>query len=572
MPTAELLLITLLHLVLTALPLVAAALLGARAGLRSAPLLLALALAAGALVGLLSFWAYYGDRTLGEAVSYLALLGSIAAIAWVLYEGRVERSLLRALAIPLALWALGSLFLVFLGFAHGGSAGPIGASLGRFSHLLPSDSQIPYFYSEWFFAHGHEVRAPVFPGEWLSSDRPPLQVGYVLSQRPFAWRSPELNYQILGVILQQLWIVGLWALLLAARVRPLTRGLVVLAVLLSDVAIVNGFFVWPKLLPAALLLALAAIVLTPLWEEVRGSIWLAALAAALAGLAMLGHGSSIFGILPLAIVAAFRGLPSWRWIAVALGVGVVLMGSWSAYQKYADPPGNRLTKWTLAGYIGIDDRGATETIVDAYSEAGLGESIHYKAENFVTMLGGKPMLEKIEPGIESGELGQVVRGLRAIQFFHLVPGLGLLLLGPLLMVAGRARRRQNPAEWRLALTCFLVFGIGAVLWGLIVFGNVEDRTLKHISSYLLPLLGIVGCVVGMRAVFPRFALYYVGAASLLSLALYAPSLDPPAGSIYSAPAIVLSALALGGFAYLALRPLRPAAAAAGAAAAAAPSR
>ena len=124
-------------------------------------------------------------------------------------------------------------------------------------------------------------------------------------------------------------------------------------VVVSDLAIVNGFFVWPKLLPAAMLLAAAALVMTPLWDELRRSLWAAALVAALCGVAMLGHGGSAFGIVPLARVAAYRGLPSRRWIGVGLAVGIVLMAPWSAFQKYADPPGNRVVKWTLAGELAL---------------------------------------------------------------------------------------------------------------------------------------------------------------------------------------------------------------------------
>lgn len=552
MPVVELLLLTALHLALTGLPAAAAALLGARAGVRSVPLLLALGLASSALLALAAFWAYYGDRVLGEALSYFVVLGSVAAIGWVSYSGGIPSRLLRQLALPLALWALGSVFLVFLGFVHGGAETPIATSLARFSHPLPSDSEIPYFFAEWFFHNGHHGQPPVFPGEWLSSDRPPLQVGYVLTQRPFSIGDVELNYQVLGVILQQLWIVGLWALLLAARVRPLTRGLVMFAVLLSDVAIVNGFFVWPKMLPAALLLALAAMVLTPLWDQVRSSMPAAVLAAALAGLAMLGHGSSVFGILPLALVALYRGRPNWRWIGVGLAVGVVLMGSWSAYQKYGDPPGNRVVKWTVAGVLAIDDRGVLEATRDSYREAGLGLAAQYKVENFKTMLGGKQMLDTLRAAIESDKLSDTARHLRVIQFFYLFPGFGLLLLGPATMAVRWRRRVDQPAEWRLALLCFAVLLIGAVFWGLAVFGSPEDKTVKHISGYILPLLGIIGCVVGLRAAMPRFGAWYVVGASLLSLALYAPALDPSPGSSYSPLAIGIAGLALGGFAWLTL--------------------
>jgi hypothetical protein len=547
MASGELLLLLAKHLILTALPAVAAALFAVRRGVRAVPVLLAIALVASGAVGMLAFWSFFGDRLLGEAFSYFVLLGSILLIAWSVYGGNLDRALLRRLGVPLALWALGSAFLLFLGFAHGGTSTPLVTSATRFSGALPSDNAIPSFFTEWFFHHGHHGPPPVYPGEWLASDRPPLQVGYMLSQHPFGWSGTQLDYQVLGVVLQQLWIVGLWALLVAARLGRLTRGLTMIVVLVSDLAIVNGFYVWPKLLPAAMLLAAAALVMTPLWARLRGSYWAAGLIAALCGLAMLGHGSSIFGIIPLVLVAAYRGIPSWRWVGVALAVGIVLMAPWSAYQKYGDPPGNRLTKWTLAGVVEIDDRGTLETLDDAYSEAGLGGVLHNKAENFVTMSGGGPAVEWLEAGIDSGSRSEILRAVRAVSFLFLLPSMGLLLLSPFAMAVARRRGRQSPAEWSFALTCFAVFAIGAIIWGLLVFGNLASRTVVHISSYLLPVLGMAGAVAGLRAALPRFSLYYVGLAALLSLALYAPSLDPPAGTAYSAAAVIAAAAALAGF-------------------------
>lgn len=553
---AELTLLAALHLLLTGLPIAAATLLGARAGVKSVPLLLALGLAGASLAAFLTFWAYWAEPVLGESFSWFLLIGSLAAIAWCLRAGGVGEDLLRRLAVPAALWAMASTFVLFLGFVHGGTGEPIAISAVRFSHPLPGDNQIPYFYSEWFFQHGHAGRPPVFPGEWLFSDRPPLQVGYVLAQRPFAIGGAEINYQVLGVILQQLWVVGLWALLLAARVRPLTRGLAVFAVLLSDLAIVNGFFVWPKMLPGALVLALAALVLTPLWDEVRGSLPAAVLAGALAALAMLGHGSAVFGIAPLAVVALWRGLPSPRWIGVGAAVAAVLMGSWSAYQKWEDPPGNRVVKWMLAGVLEIDERGLLEAVRDSYREAGLDGTLRYKEENFRMMIGAKPTADILQATVESDHLGDAVRNLRVLQFFYLLPSFGLLLLGPLLMAVRWRAREQQPQEWRLALLCLAVLLLGSFFWGLAIFGSPEATTVKHISGYALPVMGIVGCVVGLRAVLPRFALWYVLAVSLLNLAIYAPALDPPAGSSYSVVAIAVSALALAGFARLAFGPAR----------------
>lgn len=131
---------------------------------------------------------------------------------------------MRKLATPLALWVLGSAFLVFLGFIHGGADSPLATAGVRFAGPLPSDNDIPNFFTEWFFLNGHHGTPPIFQPEWHFSNGPPLQVGYMLSQRGFIWDSHTLIYQILGVVLQRLWIVGLWAVLLAARVGRVTSA------------------------------------------------------------------------------------------------------------------------------------------------------------------------------------------------------------------------------------------------------------------------------------------------------------------------------------------------------------
>jgi hypothetical protein len=550
----ELLLLLGVHLVLTGLPGAAAALFAARRGVKQVPVLLAIALAVACALGLLGFWTYFADRVVGEAFSYFLVLGAALLAGWSLYGGHIDRALLRQLGVPLALWALGSAFLVFLGFAHGGADAPLMTSGIRFSHGLPGDNGVPVLAAEWIFHHGHHGTPVEQGGDWQLSDRPPLQAGFALAQRPFGWDFELLNYQLLGVVAQQLWIVGLWALLLAARVGRVTRALTMVTVLVSGLALLNGFFVWPKMLPAALLLAAAALVATPLWLDLRRNLWAAALVAALCALALLAHGASIFGVIPLTAVAAYRGLPSWRWLGVGLAVGVALMAPWSAYQKWEDPPGNRLVKWTLAGVAEVDDRGVFETIVDSYDEAGFDGTLEDKEQNFIAMTNFNAVAQSLEENVSHNSLTDVVRAVRGISFFYLLPSLGLLLLAPLAM-AWQWRRRLDPVAWSFALTCMAIFVIGIVGWGLISFGNIAARTIIHFGTYMLPLIGIVGCVAGLRAAFPRFALYYVGFSALLSLAIYAPSLDPPVGSSYSPLAIALAALGLAGFVAVALRGL-----------------
>jgi hypothetical protein len=552
MVQGELLLLLATHLVLTALPGVAAGLFVANGGERRVPVLLAVLLAASAGAGLLGFWAYYWDREIGETWSYLVAFGSALGCAWLLYDGNIPRDVLRGLGTPLLLWVLGCGFLVYLGFMLGNIHLSVQVSGDRFSSPLPSDNYIPYFFSKWFYAHGHHGTPPEFSGNWLASDRPPLQTGYALTQRPFHINGNELNYVILGTCLQQLWIVGLWALLLALPVGRVTRALTMLTVLISGFVFVNGFFVWPKLLPAALLLAAAALLISPLWDEVRGRLWGGALVAALCGLAMMGHGSSIFGILGLAVLAAFRGLPSRRWLGVALATLIVVMAPWSAYQKWGDPPGNRLTKWYLGGDVEPDGKSVGEAISDGYGEAGIGGTLHKKGQNFVAIFGGKAMVENLETTFHADSFADAVRPLRTITFFNLIPSFGLLLLGPVAMAIGWRRRGRDPTEFGAALTLLGAFALCTLLWALIMFGGSAAQTVIHQGSYLPPILGMAACAVGLRAVWPRFAIWWLALWMVVTLVLYVPYFEPYEGSVFSLANVVLAAVCLAGFGAAAL--------------------
>nr|MDQ3726505.1 hypothetical protein [Actinomycetota bacterium] len=321
-------------------------------------------------------------------------------------------------------------------------------------------------------------------------------------------------------------------------------------VLLSPVAIVNGFYVWPKLLPAAMLLAAAALVLTPLWEELRGKLWAGALVGGLLALAMMGHGSSVFGTIPLALLAAWRGLPSRRWVGVAALVGFAVMAPWSAYQKWDQPPGNRVVKWSLAGVTDVDPRGTREAIVDSYREAGVGGALENKALNFATMLGDTPNFDFEDWFAFSEDEGgatEVVKEVRKVLFFSFLPSLGLLAIAPLLMLWGRRRERPPSPEWDLAVACWIAVAIGCAAWGLLMFGNVPSRTMNHVGSYALPILALCGAVAGLRATFPRFASYWVAAAATLMLLIYVPAFDPLPETSYSLLAGMLAAASLAGF-------------------------
>lgn len=544
------------HLALTGAPGIAAVLLAMRRGVRDVPVLLGIALAASGAAAFLAFWAYFADPTLGQVWNYVLLLGSIQVAVLAAYRGNLDPELLRQLRIPLLLWILGSVFIVYLGFLHGGTENAIGMSGSRYAGGLPSDNDIPRYFAEWFAAEGHHGTPPVYPPDWLMSDRPPLQIGYVLSQESITVADTKsLHYEILSSVVQQLWIVGLWAVLVAARLRRLTMALAMFAALASDIAITNGFYVWPKLIAAAFLLAALALVISPRWEQWRRDWRIGALLGALLALGMLAHGASIYGLLPLAVIAAYRGLPSWRWIGIAALVGFVMMGSWSAYQRYDDPPGNRLVKWHLAGVTEIDGRGSLETIVDSYREAGLGGALGNKWNNIEDITGIARFDEDAGDALEAaedGEADEVLVSVRLYRFFDLLPVLGLLLIGPIAM-ALRRRHREDEADWSFALTGFAYVGIGCFFWALLQWGTPgESSTIIHAGTLAIPLVAICSCVVAMAAVSTRLAIAIVAVNALFVLVVYTPSLTPLPGTSYSPIAAILAAAGLLGYGLVAL--------------------
>jgi hypothetical protein len=551
---AELLWMLLEHLALTGLPAALGVVFAMRRGLRSVPLLLGVALVVSGAVAMLAFWAYFADPLIGKTVSFVLVLGSIQGI--VLFRHGLDRSLLRQLAVPAALWALGSAFVVYLGFLHGGTDSSIAVAGSRFSHALPTDNEIPRYFADWFYAHGHSAKPPPFV-DWLSSDRPPLQIGYVLSQRPLGWDSAGLHYQVLGVVLQQFWILGMWAVLCAARLRPVARGLAILAAMVSDIAILHGFFVWPKLLAAAFLLAAFAMVLSEEWPRLCRDPRAGALFAGLCALGMLSHGASAFWILPLLGFAALRGMPDWRWLGAAALAGAALLAPWSAYQHYVDPPGNRLIKWQLGGSLSIDDRGALETIADGYREAGLEGTLRNKWGNVTQMVGQGETEGAVSAAVDdvkAGHSGQAVAALREPRFFSLLPMLGILLIGPLAMAIARLRGSRDGPEWRFALSSLAFCVAACVVWALLMFGGPNGKTLIHQGTLAVPLLAICGCAVAAYAASARLGVVLVSLNALFVLVLYAPALTPPPGTSYSVLAGLLAAASLAGFGFLSFRP------------------
>jgi hypothetical protein len=280
------------------------------------------------------------------------------------------------------------------------------------------------------------------------------------------------------------------------------------------------------------------------------------LISALFALAFLAHGGSLFGILPLVVAAGLRGVPTVRWVTAGLICGLVLMVPWSLYQRYEDPPGNRLVKWMFAGAHAVDDRTSVEALEDAYAAVGVNGGVRNKLGNFSTMLGGPAVFVRMRSTVKlaaAGRLGQAIGQVRIDRFFGFLPSLGIAALAAVAMLIWPARGRRNRDDWTFARRSLGCAISGCLFWGILMFGDPETRTVIHAGSLALPLLALAGCVAGVAAVSTRWAALVVAFHCTIALALYVPVLDPVPATTLSAAAAAGALLALVGFVAVAIR-------------------
>jgi len=484
------------------------------------------ALVGAALPGYVIFWFAFFSPRLGRYFAYLIPLAAIVGL--VLCVRRLDsagRSVLKPLLAPVFLTGVVTLLVLSTGYLNGGRRNPLGVAAMRFSHHLPDDNEIPFLVAQGVKAKN--VPKPLL-SDWLSSDRPPLQAGITLAQFPFFRRPWDEGYQAVGVLSQSLWIFGLWLLLSAFRVEPRAIGLVLVTCLFSGFVFVNSFFVWPKLIAAAYTLGfLAAFVAGRAKERSAVKSWIAP--GCLLAFSLLSHGGAVFALLPMVVLVLFLDRPvQFRRLLATGALCAVLYLPWILYQKFFDPPGDRLLKYHLAGVEPLNSRTFSQTLFAAYSALSFHQIADYKAANFATATAhGWTYLRGVADLItalitSSGEplpkAAAIANSLRAEAFFYIGPCLGFLMLGPLALLAGIARRFRS-VEWRDACLLWLLTTASIAVWCLLMFGPA--KTVVHTGSYAVILFAMAGSVLALWAVSRWLALFIAVLQIVLNVLLYA---------------------------------------------------
>ncbi|HJT78133.1 MAG TPA: hypothetical protein VJ739_13095 [Gemmataceae bacterium] len=439
------------------------------------------------LLGYAVFWAYFFNPPLGRAAGFaLAVLGPTGLVL-LLLTAAPARAQLRSpdLLAPLGLWLAASLFYTGVLFAADLDLPNGNQARARFtSALLPPDDALPLLLAHRLYA-GADPRHLL--ADWHSSDRPPLQAGLVLAQAPVVAALGErvtFYYPLLGCVVQCSWIAAAWAVLRVLTASGPRLAVALLCLVFSGFGLVHSVYVWPKMLAAALALFPFALLLERLLQGRRPTGTDMALAGLGVGLGSLAHGGAgLFSVCLGVFLVRPRTCPGPRRLLAGAAVLLALMLPWLAYQRYYDPPGNRLAKIHLAGAPDIDDRPVTQALLDGYRRVGLLGTFRNKAENvkalFVeddrVLFGGRPPWQ--------GDADDPLGGWRRWQFHQLFVALGVFNAGWLVPVVALLRRRRLPRAERWALGFGLV---GLALWVLLLFG--PGATVIHHGPFAVFLL------------------------------------------------------------------------------------
>jgi hypothetical protein len=368
-------------------------------------------LAAGAgvaLVGYVTYWAYFAAPWLGWISTAGALLAAVLVCCRRAHSAASGAS--TGIAPTETRWVL--TLMVTIGAFHLAvlhlfpTAHDFYTLTGnRFRDALPGDNALSHMYAERLFA-GEPPKSSA--DEWQSSDRPPLQVGWQLLTWPLG-KFLDLDRKTVSgtaaVWFQLLWVAGVYGLLRAFHLSPRRAAAWTAACGLSGFFLQNTTFTWPKLSAGAFGVAAFALLFLPAASPasslaphaarlIPGAQRLAA-SAAFAALAWLSHGGVAFSFLPLLPFVALRLVRDFRvpelrpaWFRAGL-VFLALALPWIAYQKFYDPPGNLLLKYHFAGHQKQDARGVGETIRAAYAGITWQEAVANKAKNFHSLVFGE---------------------------------------------------------------------------------------------------------------------------------------------------------------------------------------
>jgi hypothetical protein len=294
-----------------------------------------------------------------------------------------------------------------------------------------------------------------------------------------------------------------------------------LACCLLPTAIINTFYVWPKMMAVGYLMFVFALLFCfqPVGEFERKFAGI--LVGAAAALAILSHGTSFFALIGFgAIVLIVRPWPVWKPALCALAAFVAIYAPWVVYQNVLDPPGNRLLKWHLAGVARVDERGFVAALRDSYAALSWHDYLLGRFENVKALIG--PWLPHLRDvlALAFAPDAAVAANVRVPDFFNFVCSLQLFSIASLCALVllafmpGEERRQRNIALQLLAATATT-----CVVSIVLMF--IPGSTINHQGTYAVQVSTTIFAfmVLSLRA--PPLAIVFITTQMITVATLYA---------------------------------------------------
>jgi hypothetical protein len=350
--------------------------------------------------------------------------------------------------------------------------------------------------------------------------------------------TPFFIYQILSTVVQCIWVVAVWILCRIANISRQSSAMVILLSIFSGFFLLNSIFVWPKFLAGALLAFSFIFLLLPTLHSQSLTSTQAAFSAISAALAFLAHGGVVFSA-PAIILAAVGARPLLGFSRILIGFTLfaMLLIPWNLYQKFYEPPGNRLVKWHIGGAVTVDERSTLQTIRDSYASLTTAQFFQNKLENIKALVGN----------ISATPIKR-----REAQFFNLFQSLGILNFSWILFAAALFSKSIREKIGGRATMIMLVGSILSLfLWVLAMF--IPGTTLVHQGSYttMILLFTSLGIIISTLPSFFCYLLLLVHMIDFFITWIF--STPPkPLNSVIYAPDLPMIILGLSAFIAVAL--------------------
>jgi hypothetical protein len=469
-----------------------------------------------AALAYLSFVATWVSPVLGTVFAWAVIAGSLVVVGltrfWVHWRAGLPVMLL---TLGIAAGYVGILYLWDF------PAGAFSLAAQRFtSGPLPTDNLIPFLFSERLAA-AQSTHALI--GDWNGSDRPPLQAGLLLLVRAAATPLGGATSGAFGasIVAQLLWVPALFALLRAFGTPKRAAFAGVLMTAVAGTTMLNTVYTWPKMMSAALVLT-SAVFLLEATRRPQGFGRNFALGVVVFVFAVLAHGAAAFTI-PLVValgVVSYRRQRFRRIAAVtsaALGAGLLVYLPWMLYARFADPPGDRLLKWHLAGVLSPAAPGSfLDTIVASYRALSPGEWIAGRLANLEVAFDFNVFTGIgcfCPEDIVARRSAEFLRTMVALGFA--VPALGAVIaVIAIRLLRGRSLRLEDRGFLFMVSTSVLCM----VFWCLLMF--LPASTVVHQGSQVWLLLLLAAPLAWISTRHPRLAVVIVVVELAFTLLFY----------------------------------------------------